>query len=302
MLHVIYRSYGGENTKGRPAYYSKLLSLVSFIRAFRQLKEGTAEIIFLNDGPIPEDRLRIMERSGEVVARSKLGLRGSWLSTLAIPHLRSWPDDDLVWLSEDDYLYLPHALSNLAAAAGACPDASYFGLYAMIGNRQPNGLPSVDRVPKRLPAPQTTLVDGHPWRRALSTTATFGARVRPLLEDRSMMKVAIYSGGAWDHTACLMYQGFQPYPMSFLVKSLIDPEATKSWLHRLCIFYARMGLNFYQLVRAPQESKRRCLMAADPALITHVETPFLAQGTDWQSFAASIQQWMNAEWHMAAKS
>ncbi len=27
MLHVVYRSYGGENAKGRPPFYSKLLAL-----------------------------------------------------------------------------------------------------------------------------------------------------------------------------------------------------------------------------------------------------------------------------------
>jgi hypothetical protein len=296
MLHIIYRSYGGENTKGRPDYYSKLLSLMSFIRSFQQLKSGVAEIIFLNDGPIPQDRLRIMEKSGEILARSNLGLRGSMQSALAIPTLRAWPHDHLVWFSEDDYLYLPHALNDLVAAAQAYPEAAYFGLYAMIGSRQPNGSPSGDRVPRRWPEPETRFVHGHPWRSALSTTSTFGARVKPLVEDRLMMQLAIGSGGAWDHTTCLMYQGLTPYPVSSLVNSLLERKARKNWLHRVGIFGARIGLNFYQAARSGGRSNRRLLVGADPALITHLETAYLAQGTDWRSVAISTQHWMSSEY------
>ena len=198
---------------------------------------------------------------------------------------------------EDDYLYQPRALNDLIAAAETYADASYFGLYAMIGARLPNGSPSEDRVPSEWPDPETKLVNGHPWRRALSTTATFGARAKALVEDRSMMRLALRSGGAWDHTICLMYQGFRPYPMSSLINSLLDQTAAKSWLHRLGVFNARIGLNLYQAARAKYANRRR-FVAADPALITHLETLYLAQGTDWRSVAASTQQWMNAE-HVA---
>jgi hypothetical protein len=109
VLHIISRSYAGENKKGRPDYYSKRLSLISLIQAFQQLKPGTAELIFINDGPIPEDRLTLMKASGEVLMRSKLGMRGSLQAILELPTLRPWPEDDLVWFAEDDYLYQPNA-------------------------------------------------------------------------------------------------------------------------------------------------------------------------------------------------
>jgi hypothetical protein len=295
MLHIIYRSYGGENLKGRPDYYTKLLSLTSFIRSFRQLDSGVAEVIFLNDGPIPQDRLRMMEQCGEVVAKSNMGLQGSWEATLAMPAERAWPENDLVWLAEDDYLYLPHALNGLIAAAEAYPAASYFGLYAMVGSRLPNGGSSDDRVPSEAQwlQAETKLVNGHTWRSATSTTATFGARVRPLVEDRTMMRLAIKAGGSWDHTLCLMYQGFAPYPMSSLVNWILDPAATKSLPQRLAISMARMGLNFYQTARTFGRPNPRLLVAADPALITHLETTFLALGTDWRSIAASTTEWMH---------
>jgi hypothetical protein len=292
MLHVVYRSYGGENRKGRPDYYSKRLALLSFVRSVQQLKPGAAEVIFLNDGPIPEDRLRVMEKSGEVLGRSKLGPRGSMRAALEIPIFRAWPHDHVVWFAEDDYLYQPRALNDLIAAADAYPDASYFALYAAIGARLPNGDRFDDRVPSKWSGPEIKQVNGHPWHRALSTTSTFGARVKPLLEDQMLMRLAIASRGGWDHTTCLMYQGYTPYPLATLTDWFSNKP--KNWAYRAGIVSARIGLNCYQAVRTLRRPERK-LVAPDPALITHMEVPFVAQGTDWQSVAASTQQWMNGD-------
>ena len=296
MLHVIYRSYGGENRKGRPDYYSKMLSLASLVRSFREVAPGQAELIFLNDGPIPADRLRLMEMSGQVLARSKLGLRGSMREALALPTARGWPVSDLVWLSEDDYLYLPRALPDLIAAAEACSDAAYFGLYALIGSRLPSGGTFEDpaRVPKGWRQSEPVLVRGHAWRRALSTASTFGARVGPLVADRMMMLLAMRTGGAWDHTTSLMYQGFSPYPIRALRHSFHDAAGTNNWPHRAAVLVARLGLNVYQAARRATPVQ---LVAADPSLATHLETQYLAQGTDWRAAAEDTQSWLNAVDH-----
>jgi hypothetical protein len=111
-----------------------------------------------------------------------------------------------------------------------------------------------------------------------------------------MLELAATCGGAWDHTMCLMYQGFMPFPLSHLMASLLDANATKSWLHRLGIFSARMLLNSYQAARPRRRSSRRILVAPDPPLITHVETSFLALGTNWRSVAEDAQQRMVAEY------
>ena len=287
MLHIISRSYAGENKKGRPDYYSKRLSLISLIQAFQRIKSGAAELIFVNDGPIPDDRLELMKASGDVVMRSRLGMQGSMRAILDLPVARSWPGDDLVWFAEDDYLYLPHAFVDLIAAAEAFPKASYFGLYALIGSRQPNGVTFDDplRLPRRWAESEVTIVNGHPWRRALSTTSTFGVRVGPLVEDLPMMKVAMQSGGAWDHTTCLMYQGYTPYPLKSLLGPLFDSKVAGA-PRRAGVFGARMGLNLYSLMRAMKPAKHRILVAPEPALITHLETEHLAVGTDWEAAAA----------------
>jgi hypothetical protein len=224
MLHIIYRSYDGENNKDRPAFYSKVVALASCIRAFEGLKAGTAEIIYLNDGPIRAERIRLMERSGEVLACSGLGMKGSMRRALAIPYQRAWPADDLVWFAEDDYLYQPQAFKDLVAAATALPDADYFALYALIDGLLPNGSPSVEyRVrwfPGRWLERRCVAVEDRCWQRALSTTSTFGGRSRAIVEDGLLMKIAMIYGGAWDHTTCMLYQGLCPFPYDSLVEPL----------------------------------------------------------------------------------
>ncbi|WP_419758718.1 hypothetical protein [Acidisoma sp.] len=288
MLHIISRSYAGENKKGRPDYYSKRLSLISLIQAFQQLKPGTAELIFMNDGPIPDNRLELMKASGEVVMRSRLGMRGSLKAILELPIVRSWPKDDLVWFAEDDYLYQPHAFVDLLAATEAFPEAAYFGLYALIGMREPNGtaFEDVHRKPRGWSDSEVTLINGHPWRRALSTTSTFGVRVQALVEDHAMMMRAMYTGGAYDHTTCLMYQGFTPYPMKSLVQTLLNSETSGGFARRAAICGVRMGINLYSLMRILKPSRHRILMAPEPALITHLETKHMAVGTDWEKVAS----------------
>ena len=288
MLHIISRSYAGENKKGRPDFYSKRLSLLSLIQAFQQLEPGTAELIFINDGPIPEDRLSLMKASGEVIMRSKLGMRGSLRAILELPLARSWPEDDLVWFAEDDYLYLPRAFVDLVAAADAFPHASYLGLYALIGLRQPNGASFDDplRMPRGWSESKVTLVNGHPWRRALSTTSTFGVRMKALVEDYPMMKWAMYTGGAYDHSTCLMYQGFLPYPPKSLLNSLFDRKAGGGFARRSAICGVRIGLNLYSLMRVLKPSRHRIFVSAEPALISHLETEHMAVGTDWAAVAA----------------
>jgi hypothetical protein len=41
-LRLVYRSYGGENTKRRPHYYSKVLTLTSFVQAAQRVPGADA--------------------------------------------------------------------------------------------------------------------------------------------------------------------------------------------------------------------------------------------------------------------
>jgi hypothetical protein len=291
-LHVVYRSYGPSNTKDRPPFYSKLLALTSLVRAAEEAGQPV-ELVFLNDGPIPQDRLNLMQAAGEVVMRSHLGFRGSYHAGLALPLKRGWPDEDLVWFSEDDYLYQARALRDLVAAAEAKPEAAYLALYASIGHRPPEGgeQPDYAPVPTRWHESAPVPVNGHSWRRGLSTTWTFGTRMWALREDRPILALSDYAGlGGCDHAMCLFYQGLRPFPWGSLGRDLLltGPGDKVRRAKRFAIVPVKVVFNAWSYTRA---RRGRLIFAADPALATHLESGHLALGTDWLAVAQECAAW-----------
>jgi hypothetical protein len=292
MLHVVYRSYGGENLKGRPLYYTKLSTLLSFLRALSKI-QPPYEVIYLNDGPIPAERLAVMRQTGEIVGHETLGGVGSMRQALRIATERDWPTSDLVWLAEDDHLYRSNAFSGLLASAEGFPTADYFALYASFGRRTPEGAPWPDwaHAPKTWCDTGALSIEGHLWRQALSTTSTFGARVGALREDRGLMEVIMRLGGAWDHTTCLMCQGYAPSSWRALDLHY-GLNATPKW--RALSIAVRSGLGIWRAIRALRGAPRRVIVAPDPPLSTHVESEHLALGTDWAAVTHSCMAWARA--------
>ncbi|MEP6697275.1 MAG: hypothetical protein ABJA34_10400 [Pseudonocardiales bacterium] len=292
-LHVVYRSYGGENTKGRPDFYTKRLAVISLLRAVADAGRPV-ELIFLNDGPIPAERLTLMERGGEILTLPSVGNKRSLLTALALPGKRRWPGRDVVWFAEDDYLYLPAAFTQLGGAADLVPKADYLALYALIGDRPPEG----GRLPEWLMAPksrwtiQPVLVAGHDWRPGLATTATFGARVEVIGTDRHAFALSLATASTWDYTASLAYQGFVPFPWNRL---LSDPRPGKRSLQRRTRVAAALpGRVAVDLAAIILRRRRRLLLAADPALCTHMETAHLALGSDWSRVSTDTADWAAA--------
>lgn len=294
MLHVVYRSYGGENLKNRPDFYSKLLALVSFVRAVDAAGQKI-EVLFLNDGPIPKDRLALMEATGEIVAHERLGLRGSIHRSVALPLERGWPDDHLVWIGEDDYLYQPHALRDFIAASRALPQADYLALYASIGGREPTGDALTEHfvVPRRWRAAGPVMVNGHAWQRALSTTSTFGVRMRALQRDYRILSLTDYAGlTGCDHAQCLHYQGLLPFPWGLVGRYLlfVGDGSFKVRAKRCLSTPIKAAMNVWSLLRTGPGHQ---LWTADPSLITHMESDKMAAGTDWRAVARSCVAWAN---------
>ena len=287
MLHVIYRSFGGENRKTRPAYYSKQLALVSFLRALAKVNEAH-EIIYVNDGSIPADRFEIMSHTGEIVARENRGLSGSLRDALEIAVNRNWDAGDLVWFAEDDYLYAPDAFAGLTEALCRLSDADYFALYATIGRRPPYDAPpfSDEQLGCNIEAArwrgsEPVMVQGHPWRIALSTTSTFGGRVAAVREDRFLMELAIRSGGAFDHTFCVISQNLRPFSWGTIARQM---RAARSFQAARSVAL-RATLNLWRLARRGMGRRGRIWVAPDPALATHLDTAYMASGTDWAAVA-----------------
>jgi hypothetical protein len=138
------------------------------------------------------------------------------------------------------------------------------------------------------------LVNGHPWRRDLSTTSMFGVRMGVLRDDRRTLGLSVYTGLAGcDHAMCLFYQGFQPFPWRSLGRELClaGPGNAVPRAKRFAMVPVRAAFNVWSYCRA---GRGRLLFAADPALATHLESGYLALGTDWQAVAEDTAAWAAA--------
>lgn len=291
-LHVVYRSYGGANTKERPSWFSKELALRSMLRA---VEEAGAEILFLNDGPIGDDLVALMRSYGEVVTLPGVGMRASYLEALRLPVRRGWAPDDIAYLVEDDYLHTPDALVRLAEAADTLP-ADYFALYGLdpaLGIRQdPNVARHENVVPRGWAPPAPVERDGVRWVGVPATASTFGARVRVLAEDWRISWLAGLGHRKMyrDRDVCLTLQGYPSHPWPRLACDLLLlSSGSLSWRARgafLVPFKAAMNLRAHR-----RPARRRVLMCTLPNLAMHLETAYMAPGRDWDQLARTTAAW-----------
>lgn len=290
-LHLVYRSYGGENKKHRPDYYSKLLTLTSFVRAACQVP--AAEVIFVNDGPIPADRLAIMQARGRVISMGDQpqGMRESYTFALGLADREGWPNEDVVFFIEDDYLFIEEAIVALADAAEHLVAASYFSLYG----ERPDYQSVADRARFGVPAgwhPQPEhKVGDRVWFNQSSTASTFAARVGPLRADADIFLQCMrpFRRRFLDHETCIMYQGAIPYRGWDLVRGIADDfERTPRGLVRAVVLVPwRIALNR----RAARQTTPHYLYALTPNLSTHLEHPVISPDRDWEAIAADVATW-----------
>jgi hypothetical protein len=275
VLHAIYRSTAKVNTKPRPAGFSKLRSLESFLQAW----SGQGDLIFLNDGPVASGQLVLMEAAGTVIVRPASDAMGAYWTALELALEQPWAEDDLVYFGEDDYLYRPDAFRALAAAAQQLPHADHFAPYATIGHTMPNGEPLHAGLKRPRGATGEALgeVDDVVWHRATSHTVSFAIRVRALREDRTIHRLALKASGAWDHTMCLACQGIVPYTARELVEPLHAPTGASA-SRRAKIVLWRAALSALALRRSRHA---HVIAAPSPALASHTEVGLMAAGADW---------------------
>lgn len=290
MIRVVFRSYGGENDKGRPPYYSKLLALQSVLRA---AQGHEIEFTFINDGPIPSERLRLMTTAGEVIHLPEVGMRQSYWTALTFAASRGWADDDLVWMAEDDYLYHPSAFADLREALTAIPQAAYFALSASTP-RFPlkSDFDRPQPTPRGWSESKLLVLNGREWVRAQSTTSTFGARVRALRQDLDIFRLCMlpHAKILRDHDTCLVYQGFRPYRYRDLVRAMIGMSilGERSRLRSVLVSPFLLLTN----LRAHRRSARkRLLVVPSPNLATHLDADLVSPGEDWARIAIETSEW-----------
>ncbi|WP_261568135.1 hypothetical protein [Frankia gtarii] len=291
-LRILYRSVGSENAKNRPTFYSKQLALASLLRAVEKVEIPT-KIIFVNDGPMPADRLSMMAGAGEIIPVTCGSNRASYRHVLRMPRLRRWAADDLVWLAEDDYLYTENSLSALVSAAAALPNVEYFTLYG-TSRLSPGSTRRRPQVTEDAVHEHAPLIEGVAWARTATTTSTFGLRVGTLVEDELLLRSIPFVGGAFDRATCLTLQGFQPFRLPELggEPPKVQPATAAARVaRRAALTGLRATLNAVALARP--ERRRRTLLVPAPSLATHMELgAALVAGHDWPAEADGVRAWM----------
>lgn len=283
-LRLVYRLYGGQNRKNRPDYFDKYTCLASFLLA---ADTAGAQPVVLADGPLPPAWRALAERHGRVIdiPHGPVGMRGSFRAALDLPDRLGWPDDDVVYFSEDDYLHLPRAFTALASAADALPTASYFALYAATPDHP---TPDASGTPPWgwNPAPEA-VVDGTRWVNVPSTTSTHGARLGALRADLGIIRQGMvpYRSRFLDHEIFMVSQGSYPWRPDEL---FLDRPVNRFRTGARAVAMNSLLTPFRLAFQARTLTRRRqphLLYAADPNLACHLETAVLAPGIDWAQVA-----------------
>lgn len=299
-LRLLYRHYGGDNTKPRPAYYSKLLALASFLRAGEALPRPP-EIVYINDQVRPGPIRSLMEATGEVVDVQGGSDARSLRAMLSREASRDASPEQFLFFSEDDYLYRPDALCRLEEGIASLPGADYLAMYGSGAL----DVTASDRRAVPLPDPgagtgeAAVSISGVSWYRAVSCTSSFGCRVATLREDLRLLKLCSASGGAWDHTTCLAVAGFLPFTGQDLRADLFPGRSTPAgeWPRAMARGAVRLAVTARSLRRS---SHRRTLFASDPELMSHMELPDRSSrdepsartaSIDWAAIAEETTAW-----------
>lgn len=298
--HLVYRSYGGENTKSRPEWFNKLLCASSFARAAEQ---AGVSIHWLNDGPVPADRMRLFEQFGDIqtIAGGPVGMRGSYVTGLKLATESDWADEDLVYFCEDDYLHTPDAVQALRALESH-HELSYVALYGATPEyANPKEFPAGYHYPEGWPTRPDIDADGFRFVPAVSTTSTFGARVGALRADYPIFRQAMFPfrNRFLDHETCVIYQGQRPYTaVEHITGPPHDFEATPRGVARAAFLVPfRVGLTLRSRRNA---NDPHLLYAAAPNLGCHVELGVMNPGRDWDALAADTRAWAVERGHMPA--
>lgn len=189
MIHCIYRLYAGENTRERPAWYSKKLCFYSLW--------GSVDIrVFLNHGDVDwlPDGINVTKVDIEDINDS---------CRLVLHEALQFPDSDWIYFCEDDYLHIPGAIKKLQHC---------------IEDVKPDIVSLYDHPDRYIDLPEHNFTNGkndiyvsrdHHWRTIPSTCMTFGISVKALRENADIFEEWGYLDyEIWEHL--LGFKGERP--------------------------------------------------------------------------------------------
>ncbi|MCU1589888.1 MAG: hypothetical protein JWP11_1144 [Frankiales bacterium] len=251
-LHVFYRLYPAESGKRRPTFHTKPLCLQSAFMSLERVPQSRL-VLLVDAEDLTADFTAVIPDGTEIQYLGGVGNRVSYQRQL--DRLLEIPAGDVVFLSEDDYLYRPEAFSTLMSAVADLPDVGYFGLYD-----HPDRYTRQDdaRIYARR---QVRLGGGVHWRLAESSCMTFGALAGTIHSDVRVHRRFVPRGG------------YRRNPVS----RMLHYNDRRFW--RLL-----QGIGPYRWKRP-----KRQLATPIPSLATHMDMDFMAPGVDWAEVAAVVR-------------
>ncbi|MBQ4403100.1 MAG: hypothetical protein II857_01695 [Selenomonadaceae bacterium] len=253
-LQVIYRI----SDKGNPK--PKLPNGGKWDCLFNAVQEFGAENFHVIADNCTEETVKALRATGLSLELTANGNAGTCRYIFEEVINRYAPDDNL-YLLEDDYLHLPG--SRMALLEGL-EIADYVTLYDHPDLYHPDGKGDNPFVHDDLPKSSIFLTAHSHWRSTVSTTMTFAAKAKTLIEDRDV----------WNRF-CV---GKIPadFPAFIILTGQDDLNEAKRFSEKGWENLAELVVKNYLSGR-----KKRLLISPIPAFSTHTETAYLSPLVDW---------------------
>ena len=256
-LHVIYRISDKGNPKTKIANAGKLDCLTNALQEF-----GAENFHVIADN-CTNTTLEALKSAGlnfEVTANGNSGTCRYIFEKV----IDRYAPEDFLYLLEDDYLHLPGSRQALLEGLEI---ADYVTLYDNPDMYHPDGTSMNPFVHDDMPKSSIYLTAHTHWRSTVSTTMTFAAQVKTLLEDREIWQKCCVGKMPLDFGAFVILTG----------QDNLD-EAKR---------FAKIGrAELAQLVfeNFLFERSKRLLISPMPSFATHAEKEYLAPLIDWTKF------------------
>lgn len=267
-LVVAIRAYPGLSKK--PAFFTRKLDLwEASVRSLAGALDGVNASVhgLLDDCPDEYEEILRSHLGADIAQVRRLGKSGNqatWAMQLDL--LSDLPEDQLVYLAEDDYLYVPGAFARSVDFQRAHRDVDFVSLFDHPGWYYGPDIQPIDHHALRWHG------DRH-WRTAVCTTCSFQSRARVLREARPALDA--YGRGAYDMSMwMLLTRRFLCSPRFFL-RTLREPEMGRIWR------------SAWKHSPTLAKVRRHSLWAPIRSLSTHLESVDLAPGIDWSKHAGS---------------
>ena len=254
VLHVVYRISDKSFVKPKLPNAGKWDCLTNAVEEF-----GAENFHVIADNCAAEtvDALKSTGLSVEVTANGNSGTCRHIFNEV----INRYSPDDFLYLLEDDYLHLPGSRTVLLEGLTI---ADYVTLYDHPDMYHPDGKGDNPFVHDDLPKCSIYLTAHSHWRSTVSTTMTFAAQVKTLLEDREVF--------------ISFCQGKIPADFGLFIKLTGQDDLSEAK------YFSNTGHPNEAVIMAENfifGSKKRRLISPIPSFATHAEKNYLAPLIDW---------------------